>query len=156
MKNIIYLSIALFLFSCKKEKDITGQDFIVTASAKIWSKDKQEFAPSDSAKFIFYESQTDSIPYKILYTGLDGSCQITLKGDRDYYFTCITPHYKNSSGLDYSYTPKTSVAHSTKEKNDKKHTYIPGDFYISFIQDQIEKTNPQSSTNLIHDDPINF
>lgn len=154
MKNFLYIALALILFSCAKEKDITGKDYTLTATSSIWSTSKLKSANSDSTKFEFFTTSSYGTPFATTYTGSDGKCQVTLKGNTDYWMRCTSPMYKNSSGNVYTYIQCASSFHSTVEQNDKKHTYIPADFTVIFIEGQTNRG--VSSTIGTYNDPINF
>lgn len=153
MKNLILvLAFISIFFSCAKEKDITGKDYTLTASARIWSTSKLQAANMDSSKFEFFTTSSYSIPFATAYTDSEGNCQVTLKGDTDYWMRCTSPWYKNTSGKVYTYIQCASHFHSTHEQNDKKHTYIPADFTVTFIEGQTNGVN--GSTINIYPDPI--
>lgn len=155
MRNlIIVLAFISILFSCTKEKDITGTNYVVTATTKIWSTSKLQSVNIDSTKFEFFTTSSYGVPFATVYTGSDGTCQIILKGDTEYWMKCTSPNYKNSAGKIYSYNPIYGNFHSTHEKNNKRHTYISADFTNTFIEGQIQGYG--GSTINIYDDPINF
>lgn len=156
MKNsILVLAFISIFFSCAKEKDITGKDYIVTATARIWSTSKLKAINIDSVRFEFFATSSYSVPFATLYTGIDGTCQIVLKGDTEYWMRCTSPQYKNSEGSIYTYIPGASSFHSTFENNNKKHTYVPADFTVTFIKGEVIN-NGIGSTSMIYIDPINY
>jgi hypothetical protein len=151
MKNIMMIGVCtIFLFSCIKEKDISNENFTVTASTEIWSTTKLKGATNiDSTKFYFYTTSALTTPFSTLYTNQNGQCSITLKGNQDYYYKCISASYKNALGTTYYYE-QTGEFHSTHEQ--KPNKFIPGNFTATFVIYQKGK----GSTNQVYNDPINY
>lgn len=164
MKKLILLfSISIAFLSCKKEKDITGQDVIVTVTSNLWSTSELRAVNLDSTRFQFYNKGSDNLPesspFETLYTGPDGTCKVTLKGDTEYYVSCLSASYKSSGGSIHCYiNPLTdedmSSFHSTHEKNNKKNSYVPGDFTVTFISSQAKSGS--GGTSVAINDPFNF
>lgn len=146
-KLIILLSITLLLLSCKKEDNTKEKDYEVTISSRI-SKDK--YYEADSSKFEFYKSSSDSIPFFVAYSGIDGKVKVTLKGDTEYWAKCITASFKSSTKKNTYHYFKSYPFHSTRENAGTK----PNDHQVIFNFGKDWQTDGKGSTVNVYVDPV--